>query len=238
MDNSIILRFWENINKTDSCWNWTGTIDAHGNPIIRIYGLGYYPRRICMEIHGKEFGKRVITTCDNKLCVNPDHLISGDEERFWNNVDKSGDCWLWTATKDKDNYGKFRYSSNKKKLDIRAHRYSYELHNGPIKDNLFVCHTCDNPTCVNPDHLFLGTVIDNAHDCVNKGRIICGEKSYLSKLTDAQAIEIKEKYANGYTLNKLSQEYGVRVNAIRELVNEITWKHLNKERAKLPLSPH
>lgn len=96
------------------------------------------------------------------------------EQRFWNYVDASGSCWIWTGSKTDAGYG--THWTDDKKL-VGAHRYSYELHNGPIKDGLFVCHRCDNPPCVNPGHLFLGTAKDNAEDMVRKGRNRNGHKS-------------------------------------------------------------
>lgn len=90
-------------------------------------------------------------------------------ERFFNNIEffDKDKCWEWTASKDKNGYGKF-YANGK---HIRAHRYSYMAAIGPIGDGLFVCHSCDNPSCVNPDHLFIGTPLDNMRDKVSKGRL-------------------------------------------------------------------
>lgn len=93
-------------------------------------------------------------------------------ERFWDKVDKSADCWLWTSAKNMDGYGEMlvgRGSNGRYKWE-RAHRMSYRLAIGPIPKGLWVLHRCDNPPCVRPDHLFLGTAADNAHDRDAKGR--------------------------------------------------------------------
>lgn len=89
-------------------------------------------------------------------------------ERFWEYVNKTETCWLWTGFRDSDGYGKFQIGTNQKKKSVRAHRFSYELVHGPTE--LLVLHNCDNPPCVNPDHLYAGTHSDNMKDMYAKGR--------------------------------------------------------------------
>jgi hypothetical protein len=91
------------------------------------------------------------------------------EERFWSKVDRSGECWMWVASLASTGYGQF-YDKPRRRTPIGAHRVAWELANGPIPAGLQVLHRCDNPPCVRPDHLFIGTVSDNMRDMYAKGR--------------------------------------------------------------------
>jgi hypothetical protein len=135
------------------------------------------------------------------------------QERFWNKVSKTENgCWIWTAGKNGHGYGYFRVSKNK---DITAHRYSFELSNGPIMDGKIICHSCDVPACVNPDHLFLGTHKDNAIDRNKKGRGKC-----FKKLSDDNVKIIK---SSTMSQNKLSKQFGVSRRTIASIQYGETW---------------
>jgi len=151
-------------------------------------------------------------------------------ERFWAKVDKSGECWEWTAGLRRG-YGRFRYSTQ---IALPAHRYSYILHHPLTIDlikhlDMFVCHKCDNRKCVNPAHLFLGSQGDNMRDCVSKGRGVDnrGENQGCSKLTETQVREIRTKYANGGVLQReLALEYGVSSPTISLIISRRNWSHI------------
>lgn len=141
---------------------------------------------------------------------------------FWNKVDKSGGddaCWNWIASRQERGYGQMRWQG---KLQ-QASRISYELANGVFPAELEVLHSCDNPPCVNPKHLLLGTHRDNMVDRERKGRNVParGENHGLHKLSDAQVVEIRQRFANGnVTILSLSLEFHVSKRQIQRIVNK------------------
>jgi hypothetical protein len=154
------------------------------------------------------------------------------EERFWSKLTKTDGCWEWAGYIDEDGYGIFKINGN----PLRAHRISYLLLVGPIPPGLLVCHKCDNRKCVNPDHLFLGTHLDNSIDCIKKGRRAkhpkqparpncCGEKIPSHKLTNNQVIEIRS-LLEVTPVRKLARMYHVAPITIRDIKLNRSWKHL------------
>lgn len=134
-------------------------------------------------------------------------------------------CWLWTGQRRKeDNYGLIKIDGRL----TRVHRVSYETFKGPIPNGLFVCHYCDMPLCINPDHLFLGTLQDNNLDMYRKGRNYksSGDQNPRSKLREADIPKIIEMRNSGMYYYQIAFLFGVGPNAIRDIFNGRTWSHL------------
>jgi hypothetical protein len=136
--------------------------------------------------------------------------------RFWDKVQQGTGCWEWT--------GMLRRGRDES--TIYAHRLSYELNIAPVPAGLIVCHRCDNPPCVRPEHLFLGTDNDNQRDKVAKGRQERGETHHAAKLTAADVVEIRSSRAQGTRVNELAAKYGVDRGAIQAVVSRKTWAHV------------
>ena len=141
------------------------------------------------------------------------------EQRFWEKVfvQSEDECWEWQA--GGGDYGRIQIDGR----GASAHRFSYEIHNGPIPEGMFVCHACDNPGCVNPGHLFLGTQADNMADKVNKGRQASGPRNGNSKLTWDDIENIRANAMN-LTLVELGELFGVSHENISFILRGETWK--------------
>lgn len=151
-------------------------------------------------------------------------------ERFWEKVDKSGPCWLWTASKDRNGYGRIMRPGGRGG-PLLATRVSWELAYGPISPGMGVLHHCDNPSCVRPDHLFLGDQALNMRDCAGKGRTTRGEHSRSAKLTEDDVREIRRRYREGgISQTALAREYGLCQASVHELVSGKTWGHVQAEK--------
>jgi hypothetical protein len=163
-------------------------------------------------------------------CMNP-------TERFWVKVHKTEGCWLWTGCASR--YGFISWEGRRNRL---AHRVSWELHFGPVPGGLCVLHRCDTPLCVRPDHLFLGTVKDNAEDRNGKQRqarggrhgrrtrpecTARGERSGLAKLSEESVRGMRERHAaGGITFRQLGSLFGITGTHAHRIVTRQVWAHV------------
>ena len=157
--------------------------------------------------------------------------------RFWARVDKTGECWVWTGCRLPRGYGTLTLGGR----TSSAHRLSYILAHGPIPAGLHVCHRCDNPPCVNPAHLYLGTNAQNMRDAVRNGLMASGERHGLAKyperrprgaghgmakLTEADVLAIRQRHQGGETQMALATAYRVSFQTIHLIVRRKRWAHL------------
>jgi len=152
-----------------------------------------------------------------------DLLTDPVKRRFWKSVKKSPHCWEWTGAKA-FGYGVFGINYGM----YRSHRISYEIRFGRLIDRLCVCHKCDNPTCVRPSHLFLGTHRDNVQDCILKGRrdIPSGERHHFSTFSSDEVLLMRDLSRHGVPVPILSGFFDAPSSTIRKVLLGISWKHL------------
>ncbi len=145
--------------------------------------------------------------------------------RFWERVDRSSECWVWTRYRDRDGYGVF--DPSRENGERRAHRWSWILFRGTIPNGLDVLHRCDNPPCVRPDHLFVGTTQANVADKVAKGRHAHGERVGGAKMTPEAVREMRRLRDGGMLLDALSALFGVHVTTVSHICRRETWRHVS-----------
>lgn len=161
------------------------------------------------------------------------------EERFLKHINKTETCWEWIGSKNKHGYGRF-YANGMLK---RAHRVAYELWRTTIPEGLIVRHMCDNPSCVNPDHLELGTQRDNMNDMTERNRqakgdksgarlhpekVARGDKHYSAKLTEDDVKEILILRDFDFTQTELAKRFNVSQATIGYILRGDTWKHITR----------
>ena len=142
---------------------------------------------------------------------------------FWRRVVKTDGCWLWTGTVLPRGYGRMKFRDG---VEL-THRVSWILHFGPIPSGMCVCHACDTPGCVRPDHLWLGTNADNNRDKMEKGRQAKGEKNGAVKLTEATVRLIRARYDAGESQCSLMREFDIHRTRVFKIVHRVQWRHLS-----------
>lgn len=162
-------------------------------------------------------------------------------KRFWAKVHKTPHCWEWVGGLTSQGYGMCPWRGVPGKPRQTAHRFSWELHNGPIPQGLCVLHRCDNPACVRPDHLFVGTMADNNADMHAKGRAVKGgtysragyqrgERNRASRLTATKALALRRDRARGMFFRELATKYGISTSQAWRVAKAENWKHLTPKK--------
>lgn len=213
------------IDDDEGCWIWTGAIGDGGPRVLRKSYGEELVARLSYRAYVGELTDAPVLTCGNKSCVNPGHLFNGSVSEAWislpvehpvrlnvvdrwkaslmanSRLDNETGCWEWLGGKNKKGYGSCSFYSG----ESLAHRTAYKIFKGPVEKGLFVLHSCDNPGCINPEHLSTGTHEENTLDMLTKGR-------QKRKLNDEAIEDILSSSESSWVLAK---KYGVTPRAIR-----------------------
>ncbi len=218
------------------------------DPRLRVEGYVYrhYPNQTVVRIaprpawaatdhaHGWSLGTRIVMSRFwNVELIGPpigweDVRMRDLRSRFWSKVDKSGDCWEWRGYRIPEGYGMFYAGGSHGNAPVYAHRVAWELaHGRPVPPRGRICHSCDNPACVKPTHLFLGSQADNLNDMRAKGRA----RKTGARLDSKKAAQIRNSYKRGGTTQAaLAREYGVTRATISRLLNGKSWPVIDLQR--------
>ena len=214
-------RFWAKVDKTEEntdCWIWIGSLDTKGDGhLIDDTGKLALVHRVSWKIHNGPIpvNHDVHHTCRTLECVRPSHLYLVKsprgipiEERFWSKVNKGKGCWEWLASVDGSNRGHLGIDGKMR----TAHRVAWELTNGPIPDGFDVLHSCDNGRCCRPDHLSLGTHVENMGQMAKRGRAgQRGERHWKVKLKEEDIPKIRKSRLR---VVELARAFGVTSQTI------------------------
>ena len=233
LDEAVKIIIKERITKLDDgCWKVSSpSFRVNGKPysVVRLFLDVLKPNELPLFSH-PEIGR----TCGNSFCVNPEHLFYKSVwHRFWEKVDKENSekyydgtrCWEWKGAVDGGGYGALMITHSPYTRE-KSHRFSWLIHNGQISNDMWVLHHCDNPPCVNPSHLFLGTNTDNMRDKMNKGRNVNmrGKLNGMCKLSENDVREIVELHNQGISYRKLSNQFGIGNTQIARIIHKESWR--------------
>ena len=179
------------------------------------------------EVCGGDKARPTARFC-SRACLLVDSRRSA-ERRFWAKVQKAGDdeCWLWTGGR-KESYGKIFLKQGEIRTRLLAHRVSFVIANGPLPEGCsVVAHKCDNPICVNPNHLFAATVEDNVQDRQSKNRQAKGSEPGRAKVAEEIVKQIRSRHMpNVVTFKSLAEEYGLCLRQVWMIVSRRSWRHI------------
>ncbi len=165
--------------------------------------------------------ENTVSETSNPVNFTPNQLV-----RFWKKISKDGEngCWKWLNAKDKDGYGKIRVQAT----DMRAHRLSWIIHRGQIPESSLILHTCDNPECTNPEHLYAGSNTNNMQDREARNRIqhFKGEDCNFSTLTSELIIKIREMRSAGGKQLEIANLFGISRPHVSAICSRKVWKHI------------
>lgn len=224
--NDVMVRVNKYLSKNnDGCWIWVGCTSGR-NAVITISGKTKSVKRLLLsnKYPSSDLTGYLKSSCGNIKCLNPDHVIT--KQQWFNSLIKENTdtgCLEWQGFK-KGGYGYFYVNGREKAV----HRMQYEKFKGLIPKGYNVCHSCDNPPCVNPDHLWVGTQQENIKDMISKGRDLkaIGPRNKNSKISSHQAREVKLLYSQGHTIKNIHLKLGLTYKTVQHICNGTTWKHV------------
>lgn len=166
---------------------------------------------------------------ENPSVINPIHPLI---KKFFERIEKRPNgCWIWIGSLDTKHYGRIKHLGK----STKAHRVAWQIYRGEIPNEMAVCHNCpngDNPSCVNPSHLFLGTRAENTKDAMIKGSLCHGSKCHKAKLNENDVALIRTMFrTNTATRIELAKRFGVSAVSISYIINGKTWKHVMEQRS-------
>lgn len=214
------------------CWAWTGPVTDNGHPLVCVNSKRTMAaRQVALEV-GLDLSAstRVRHACGQRTCLNPTHFLVGGFDasygdlfppRFARFVDRTGECWLWTRSPRRKWHPRWWNGTRPEGTHVSAYRFAF----GEIPPGQYVCHRCDNPRCVRPSHLFLGTPGENNADCRRKGRSARGERHGRRKLTEERVRALK---ADAGASKDVAARFGVSVNTVNRIRAGSLWAHVGE----------
>lgn len=196
-------------------------VNLHRSPICAVDGCDNLAKRY--RPHCGMHIARIARHGDPHVRLVADHSMGRPLLEEWVATrDRTSGCWVWPFAVSSNGYGRVHCGPGD---DQSAHRVALELDGRPPGD-LYACHHCDNPPCVNPAHLYVGTAAQNTQDALRRGRSAIGERVNTAKLTAADVVAIRALYASGTSAYRIAKDTGMSTGAIRHIVKGRTWKHV------------